>query len=374
MLGYLPQSPAAYAYSLLFTVMGAAILSFSRNWTGRVSQETFIGVVYVVSAAAAFLLVDKSPQGAEHIKQLLVGSILTTTGDDLLKVLGLYSIVGFFHWLGHKRFLLISFQPEQATQMGWRIWLWDFLFYLSFGVVVTSSVALSGVLLVFCFLIVPAAIGTLYSSTVLGKLLLGWAIGIFASSVGLSCSYLWDLPTGATIVCVFGATLTLAALLKPLILNLKEKRLQVFAKALSVIQTSLLGVILMSGVWLTVNPHADHPLLDLLDTYQPAVKSLFLTEEEQQILAQSVRGGAQMRSEVERLDAMERNSRWQGAELAEEELRRLSSYTLSFQEMEKGEQFVQRELRTKVRLRQRWVLGVPLIFLSLGCLIALYPL
>jgi len=192
--------------------------------------------------------------------------------------------------------------------------------------------------------------------------------------VGLSCSYLWDLPTGATIVCVFGATLTLAALLKPLILNLKEKRLQVFAKALSVIQTSLLGVILMSGVWLTVNPHADHPLLDLLDTYQPAVKSLFLTEEEQQILAQSVRGGAQIRSEVERLDAMERNSRWQGAELAEEELRRLSSYTLSFQEMEKGEQFVQRELRTKVRLRQRWVLGVPLIFLSLGCLIALYPL
>lgn len=371
MLGYLPQSPASYAYSLLFTVVGAAILSLSRNWTGRVSQETFIGVVYVVSAAAAFLLVDKSPQGAEHIKQLLVGSILTTTGNDLFKVVGLYSIVGFFHWLGRKRFLLISFQPEQATQMGWQLWLWDFLFYLSFGVVVTSSVALSGVLLVFCFLIIPAAIGTLYSSSVLGKLLLGWATGIFASSVGLSCSYLWDLPTGATIVCVFGATLTLAALLKPLILNSKEQRRRVFVLALSIIQASVLGVILLSGVWLTVNPLADHPLLDLLETYQPSVKSLFLTLEEKQILAQSVSGEAQMRSEIEQLAVMERNSRWQGAELTQEELRRLSSYTLSFQEMEKGEQFVERELRNKVRDRQRWVLGVPLIFLSLGWLITL---
>ena len=371
MLGYLPQSPTAYAYSLLFTILGAAILSLSRNWTGRLSQETFIGVVYVVSAAAAFLLVDKSPQGAEHIKQLLVGSLLTTTEEDLFKVLGLYSTVGFFHWLGRKRFQLISFQPEQATQIGWQIWLWDFLFYLSFGVVVTSSVALSGVLLVFCFLIVPAAIGTLYSTSVIGKLLVGWATGVFASSMGLSCSYLWDLPPGATIVCVFGATLMLAALLKPLILNSKAKRLQIFAKALSIIQASVLGIILMSGVWLTANPYADHPLLDLLETYQPAVKSLFLSLEEQQTMTQAVSGAMHVRSIAEQLAAMERDSRWQGAELTEEELRQLSSYTVSFQEMEKGEQFVQRELRQKIRERQRWVLGVPLIFLPLGCLIAL---
>lgn len=369
MLGYFPQSPAAYAYSLLFTIVGAAILSFSRNWTGRVSQETFIGVVYVVSAAAAFLIVDKSPQGAEHIKQILVGSILTTTSDDLLKVLGLYSAVGVFHWFCRKRFLLISFQPEQATEMGWWIGLWDFLFYLSFGVVVTSSVAIAGVLLVFCFLIIPAAIGVLYSSNILMKLLIGWSTGIIASSVGLGVSYVWDLPTGATIVCVFGATLTLAALLKPLLL--KEKRKQVFTRALSIIPASVLGVLLISGVWLTVNPHADQPLLDLLETYQPAMHRLFLSAEEQQILAQAAQGAVHLRSEIERLDALERNSRWQGTELTEAELRRLSSYTLSFQEMEKGEQFVQRELRNRVRDRQRWVLGVPLSVLSLGCLTAL---
>jgi len=218
-------------------------------------------------------------------------------------------------------------------------------------------------------LIVPAAIGTLYNTSVIGKLLVGWAIGVFASSMGLSCSYLWDLPPGATIVCVFGATLMLAALLKPLILN--SKRLQVFAKALSIIQATVLGLVLVSGIWLTVNPDADHPLLNLLETYQPAVKSLFLSPEEQQIMTQAVSGAMHVRLAAEQLAVMERDSRWQGDELTDEELRRLSSYTLTFQEMEKGEQFVQRELRHKIRERQRWVLGVPLIFLALGWLIVL---
>ncbi|HZG38404.1 MAG TPA: iron chelate uptake ABC transporter family permease subunit, partial [Nodosilinea sp.] len=145
MLGHMPQTAAAYGYSLVFTVAGAAILSLSRQWTGRVSQETFIGVVYVVSAAAAFLLIDRSPQGAEHIKQILVGSLLTTTETDLLKVVGLYGVVGVFHWLFRDRFLTISLDPEQAVAKGWRLWLWDFLFYVSFGVVVTSSVAIAGV-------------------------------------------------------------------------------------------------------------------------------------------------------------------------------------------------------------------------------------
>jgi zinc/manganese transport system permease protein len=187
--------------------------------------------------------------------------------------------------------------------------------------------------------------------------------------VGLSASYLWDLPTGAAIVCVFGATLSLAALVKPLVLNTQEKRQQIFAKAMSVFQVSVLGVILISGLWLSVNPHADQPFLDLLETYQPTIRQLFLTLEERQIFAEAFSVENQVRSQIEQLDAIERNSRWQGAELTQEELRQLSSYTVSFQEMEKGEQFVQRELRNKARDRQRWVLGVPLSALSLGCLI-----
>jgi len=374
MLGYLPQSIAAYSYSLVFTIIGAVILSSSRHWTGRVSQETFIGVVYVVSAAAAFLLVDKAPQGAEHIKQILVGSILTTTEADLFKVVLLYSAVGVFHWFARKQFIQISFQPEQAAQTNGRIWFWDFLFYISFGVVVTSSVALAGVLLVFCFLIIPAAIGTLYSTSILITLLIGWTMGMLASTIGLGASYVWDLPTGATIVCVFGATLALAALLKPVILTSPEQRRMVIAKALSGMRTGGFTVLLLSGCWLTINPHADQPLLNLMETYQPAVRSVFLSSEEQRLLDQAINGEDRLRSEINHLDSMEQTSRWQGEEMTGDDLRRVTGYTLTFQEMEKGEQFVQRTMRYKARDRQRWVIGIPLALFSLGCLLGIVNL
>ncbi|MEP0922465.1 iron chelate uptake ABC transporter family permease subunit [Leptolyngbya sp. ST-U4] len=364
LLGYYPQSIAAYGYSLAFTIGGAIVLSFSRSWTGRVSQETFIGVVYVVSAAAAFLLVDQSPQGAEHIKQMLIGSILTVTETDLLKVVLLYSAVGLFHWFVRKPLLLISFQPDLAKQAGLRLWLWDFLFYVSFGVVVTSSVAIAGVLLVFCFLIIPAAIGALYSDRILPKLLIGWAIGTLSSSVGLSLSFVGNLPTGATIVCVFGGILALTALLRPFIFS--SARLQILKQAGSWGITSLLTIALASGIWLTLNPNADQPLLDWLETCYPALRQAFLSSDEQNDLQQAGLGSDRWQSEIARLDQIERQSRWQGEGLSDRELRRISSYTMSFQEMRNGEKFVQRELRNAARRRQRWVLGVPLVLLSLA--------
>jgi zinc/manganese transport system permease protein len=369
LLGYYPQSIAAYGYSLAFTIGGAVILSFSRSWTGRVSQETFIGVVYVVSAAAAFLLVDRSPQGAEHIKQMLIGSILTATETDLLKVALLYSAVGLFHWFVRKRFLLISFQPERAEAAGLRLWLWDFLFYVSFGVVVTSSVAIAGVLLVFCFLIIPAAIGALYSDRILPKLLIGWAIGVLASSAGLGLSFAANLPIGATIVCVFGGMLALAALLKPLLFN--PNKLQILRQGGSFVITSLLTIAFLSGAWLTFRPKADQPLLDWLETSYPPLRQAFLTPEEQDDLQQAGSGFDRWQSEIQRLDQMERQSRWQGEVLSDRELRRISSYTMSFQEMQNGEKFVQRELRNAARQRQRWVFGIPLMLLSIAGFLAI---
>jgi zinc/manganese transport system permease protein len=108
-------------------------------------------VIYVVAAAAAFLLVDKAPQGAEHIKQLLVGSILTVTAEDLAGLCALYALVAAFHWLFRRRFLLLTLDPARAKAQGLNVGWWDFLFYASFGIVVTSSVAVAGVLLVFSF-------------------------------------------------------------------------------------------------------------------------------------------------------------------------------------------------------------------------------
>ena len=77
--------------------------------------------------------------------------------------------------------------------------IWDFLFFLSFAVVVTSSVTTAGVLLVFSFLIVPAVIGALFSRSLQIVLPIAWGAGILASASGLAGSYLLDLPTGAAV-------------------------------------------------------------------------------------------------------------------------------------------------------------------------------
>jgi zinc/manganese transport system permease protein len=366
MFGYLPQSPAAYTYSLSFTLAGAVILSFSRNWTGRISQETFIGVIYVISAAAAFLLVDKAPQGAEHIKQLLVGSILTATREDLAGLLGLYGLIALFHWLFRKRFLLLSLSPDAARQQGLRVWLWDFLFYASFGMVVTSSVAIAGVLLVFSFLIIPAAIGIIYSADISVRLLIGWTAGTVASAIGLGASYYWDLPTGAAMVCAFGIALMVAAMARPWFFVPKDQRRQAHVKVRSAFITGILAVSFLSGAWLTLKPQADQPLLDALEAWYPAIRAPFLNNEEREIFQRAAVSEAQVQAQAKRLNDRERNSRWQGAELSDEEVRKISSYVQSFQEMQKGEEFVQREIRNKARARQRWVVGIPLMLISFG--------
>ncbi len=209
--GYGLYSTAAYLYSLLFTFLGAAIFSLTRMRERRVSQEAIIGIVYVVSAAAAILVVDRAPQGAEHIKFMLAGNVLTVRSGDFLKLLLLSGLVGLFHWVFRRRFLMISFEAERAYQEGIWVRLWDFLFYISFGFVVTSAVQIAGILLVFSYLIVPAVCGILFAERIGVRLLIAWTVGVLASGVGLFGSYVLDLPTGATIVCTFGLALIVSA-------------------------------------------------------------------------------------------------------------------------------------------------------------------
>src|SRR5262249_20728930 len=196
MLGHPSQGLATYLYSLGFTVLAAFVLAFTRTWSTRIPQEALIGVIYVVAAAAAILLIDRAPQGAEHLKQILTGNILTAGTSDLAAIVPLYHAVGFLHWvLRHK------------LAMSTGGWLWEFVFYVTFGVVVTSSVAIAGVLLVFSFLIMPAAIGVLFADNLPRQLAIGWTVGTFARAAGLAVSFVGGLPTGAAMVCMFGATL-----------------------------------------------------------------------------------------------------------------------------------------------------------------------
>ncbi len=207
LFGYELDSWVSYAVSLGFTMLGAVVLSLTRGRERRLSQEAVIGVVYAVSAAAAVLLSDRAPHGVEHIRAMLVGSLLSVRGSEVLKVAGLYTLIGGLHWRCRRPFFLISADPDAAFREGWRVRLWDLLFYASFGVVVTSSVRIAGVLLVFSYLIVPALAGLAVGRRIATRLLVGWAFGAVVSVIGIAGSAVFDLPTGATIVCAFGLTL-----------------------------------------------------------------------------------------------------------------------------------------------------------------------
>jgi zinc/manganese transport system permease protein len=211
--GHEPHSTVAYLFSLGFTFIGAVVFAFSRvHRSTRIPQEAVIGIVYAVSAAAAILLMSKATQETEHLKEMLVGNILSVTWPELGKTALLYGLVGAFHFAFREHFLLISMDEEEAERRGWNVRFWDFLFYASFGFVVTSSVAIAGVLLVFCFLIVPSVTAMLFSERLGPRLVIGWTMGVLVSAEGVLLSFYLDLPTGATIVTAFGGTLFLVAL------------------------------------------------------------------------------------------------------------------------------------------------------------------
>jgi zinc/manganese transport system permease protein len=215
LFGFELESTVSYAAALSFTVLGAGVLAATRTRGRHVSQEAIIGVVYAVSAAAAVLLADRAPHGAEHIRAMLVGSLLSVAPEHVFKVAALYAAVGAVHWALRRPFLLISADPDAAYRAGWRVRLWDFVFYATFGLVVTSSVRVAGVLLVFSYLIVPALAGIVVGGGITARLVTGWAFGAAVSVLGISASAALDLPTGATVVCAFGATLlALAAALR----------------------------------------------------------------------------------------------------------------------------------------------------------------
>lgn len=215
LLGIHVEDSLSFLFSFGFVFFGAAIFALTRMRHQTIPQEAIIGIVYAVATAGAILVADRAPGGAEHIKEILMGSILWITWPTILKIMVVYLLVAGFHWALRKEFLSITEDYEQAAlEQGLRVKLWDFLFYISFGIVIVMSVRVAGIMLVFSFLVVPAAVSMIFSKKWLTKLMIGWVVGLFASIFGLYTSYTLDFPSGPTIVCFLGISLVLAGFIK----------------------------------------------------------------------------------------------------------------------------------------------------------------
>ena len=209
--GHEPGTLPSTLFSLAAAILGAAIFAASRMRRERVPQEAIIGITYVIASAATILIADRAPEGAEHIKELLAGAIIWVTWPTVVKVLVVCAAVGALHYLMRRRFALISERPDEAFASGISVRWWDFLFYVTFGVVITVSVEIAGVLMVFAYLVAPAIIALAAADDWLGRIVLAWVVGLVASALGLLASYRWDLPSGPAIVCTLGVLLVLFA-------------------------------------------------------------------------------------------------------------------------------------------------------------------
>lgn len=219
LVGMDPHGAGSYWISLAFTFIGAAIFALARTRRGHIPQEAFIGITYAVASGAAILLMSKATGETEHLKDMLVGNILAVSWGDVRKTALLYGAVGLFHYIFRKKFLQISMNHDKVENLGFNTRLWDFAFYASFGFVVTSSVAIAGVLLVFCYLIVPSVGAMLFAERIERRLAIGWTMGTLVSALGCLLSVWGDLPTGATIVVSFGGVLILMFLVHLIVHN-----------------------------------------------------------------------------------------------------------------------------------------------------------
>lgn len=364
-IGYAPNSLAGFTYAFVFTVVGAALLTLTRRVERFISKEAFVGILYVAATAATVLVVDRSPQGAEHVKKMLIGNILTVDVTDVTKLAVLYAAIAICHWLARRPLLAVSGEAASAGRSAAAVSLWDFFFFVSFGLVVTSSVATAGVLLVFSVLIVPAVIGSMFAHDLRPILLIAWSVGILASAIGLAGSLVLDLPTGAAMVTTFALVLVPAGLAKALLFVPAEQARRNRTTAVRAAVALLLAIIFVSCCWLIANPQADQPLLAMFEHATGLDPARFLKASDRATYESAARDTMRFETEVERLNTRERVARYDGSPLADDEVRRVGSYQRTFNEMAQGERFVQRVLLGRARERERWLVGLPFALLSL---------
>jgi zinc/manganese transport system permease protein len=218
-LGYDVHDWQSYAFSLGFTFIGAVLLTFTRSRDQRVPQEALIGIVYVVAAAASILALSKSAGGNEELQRSLVGELLVVKVQDVWKTFILFVVVGIVHFIFRRQFMMISIDSAKAAASGLNVRWWDFLFYILFGIVVTSFVHIGGVLLVFTYLVVPAVCAAYLVNSFVARFVLGWCLATAASiaSLFITANPSVDMPIGAAIVCVLGATLFLLLVVRKII-------------------------------------------------------------------------------------------------------------------------------------------------------------
>ncbi len=195
----------------LALTLGASVALAVQYRERALPRETMVGVVYAAAAGLAILVVATTAGAESQVMNLLFGNVLTISGSGVAGLSALAVIVGAVHGLFFKEFLFASFDPDMATALGIRARWWNVLLFLTIGLTISFAIRAAGALVVFNFLVLPAATSLLLGRRMRATLALAVAFGVLASIAGIAISYVWDLPTGPTIVAFSTGVLLLTA-------------------------------------------------------------------------------------------------------------------------------------------------------------------
>lgn len=201
--------------SIVFTMVGAFLLSFIKIKDKRLKQEAIIGIVYAFASAATVLFISKTAHGESDISEVLFGSLFTVTNDQILTMAIAFGIIGLAHWIFRKKFFELTekFENHEVEEIG-VFNLWNFLFYLSIGLTIVLAVRSAGVIPVFSYLIIPPVSAIIISGKKRWMVLIAMTVAVAGSFFGLFFSTHFDFPAGSSVVAVLGAIFGLLGLVR----------------------------------------------------------------------------------------------------------------------------------------------------------------
>jgi len=223
------NDPITYIYALVAVTFGAFLLAVVKPKSKGIPREAVIGILFAMSLLACFAITDPVNGGEMLFDGTLKGDLDFVTWGLVKVTVIVYLLLLAFHYAFRRRFIALAEKPETVKHA----WFWDFLFFLSQGIITILIVPVAGVFLAYVFLMLPAAMATMFKQQWRSALVLGWSLGFVACTLGLFASYnMWDLhffdnwPYSSTLVVFMGAFFLVALLIRCLrpVRQIKEAR------------------------------------------------------------------------------------------------------------------------------------------------------
>ncbi len=192
--------------ALGLTLMGVLIFGYNLQ-SKTIPQDSTLALGYTMASAGSILLLSKHPRGDADLMGLLFGNILTITPDQIYVLLATLIILGGIHLIFYKEFLFISFDPEMAETLGYRPQVWNIVFYITVGILISLAVKSAGILLVFGLLVIPPIVAIMLTEKMKRIFILSVLTSVISIPTGLYLSFTQDFPSGPTIVAVMSVIL-----------------------------------------------------------------------------------------------------------------------------------------------------------------------